>query len=252
MPNIESKLKSLGLDEKEQRFYLAVLQLGPAPVTAIAEKAGVTRTNGYALLARLESRGLVAQVASEHGVRHVVAEDPAILISHWERSRLMLDDLVPELKSIFNATDLKPRIRFYEGPEGIWKALWETLECKSGMLLGILSMSELLEVPGTAALSQFLAERVKRGIELRVLRSFAHDTDAIWPTSAAENRELRYAPPSVDLAMTMFVHDDKVTYVSSKRENYGLVIESRELAALNRAMFEGLWAVSTPSPAASS
>ena len=247
MTKIESKLAALGLDEKEQRFYLATLQLGSAPVTAIAARAGVTRTLGYDLLARLETRGLVTQVATS-GVRHVVAEDPTVLISHWDRTRTVLDDLVPELKSMFNATELKPRIRFYEGSEGIWKALWETLECRSGTLLGILSMSELAEVPGKDAMAQYIAERVKRGIKLRVLRSAGRETEDIWPSSEQEQRELRYAPPSVDLGMTMYVHDDKVTYLSSKRENYGLVIESHELAALNRALFEGLWITSRPGP----
>jgi HTH-type transcriptional regulator, sugar sensing transcriptional regulator len=226
MSKLESNLAALGLDDKEQRFYLATLQLGAAPVTAIAAKAGVSRTNGYDLLARLERRGLVTQVGT-NAVRHVVAEDPAVLVSHWERTRSVLDELVPELKSMFNATELKPRVRFYEGTDGIWKALWETLDCHSGTLLGILSMSELAEVPGKEATAAYIVERVRRGIKLRVLR---------------------YAPASVDLGMTMYVHDDKVTYLSSKRENYALVIESHELAALNRALFEGLWMTSSPNP----
>jgi sugar-specific transcriptional regulator TrmB len=58
---IDEQLASIGLDEKERRFYLAVLQLGAASVTEIAARAGVTRTNGYDLLARLEARGLVRQ-----------------------------------------------------------------------------------------------------------------------------------------------------------------------------------------------
>jgi HTH-type transcriptional regulator, sugar sensing transcriptional regulator len=250
MKSLESKLAALGLDDKEQRFYLATLQLGSAPVTAIAAKAGVPRTLGYDLLARLESRGLVAQVASTT-VRHVVAEDPAVLISHWDRTRSVLDDLVPELKSMFNATELKPRIRFYEGAEGIWRALWETLECRSGMLLGILSMSELAEVPGQAAMDKYIAERIQRKISLRVLRSPGRETENIWPSSDSELRQLRYAPPTVDLGMTMYIHDDKVTYLSSKRENYALVIESRELSALNKALFEGLWITSQAGPAIS-
>jgi sugar-specific transcriptional regulator TrmB len=248
MSNIESKLTALGLDTKEQRFYLAALQLGSAPVTAIAAKAGVTRTNGYDLLARLESRGLVAQVDNSNGVRHVTAADPAVLIANWERTRGILDDLVPELKSMFNATELKPRIRFYEGSEGIWKALWETLDCQSDTLLGILSMSELVEVPGPGAMSTYIAERVRRGKKLRVLRSASRETQDIWPSSNEERRELRYAPPSIDLGMTMYIHDDKVTYLSSKRENYGLVIESRELASLNRSLFEGIWSISLSHP----
>jgi len=245
MSKIESQLEELGLDKKELHFYMAVLQCGSAPVTMIAERAGVSRTNGYALLAKLENRGLVSQIARANGVMHVVAEDPTVLITQWERSRRLLDDVVPQLKSMFNASELKPRIHFYEGVDGILKALKGTLECRSEALLGILSMSELNEAPGSDAMNEIIAERVRRGIPLRVLRSQSRDVDTTWASSVEELRELRYAPASIDLGMTMYIHDDKVTYLSSRRENYGLVIESQELAALNRAMFEGLWTIST-------
>ncbi len=244
MSKIESQLEELGLDKKELRFYMAVLQCGSAPVTMIAERAGVSRTNGYALLAKLENRGLVSQIAKDNGVMHVIAEDPAVLIGQWERSRRLLDDVVPQLKSMFNASELKPRIHFYEGMEGIVKALRGTLECHNGPLLGILSMSELNEAPGSAAMNEIIAERVRRAITLRVLRSQSRDVETTWTSSNEELRELRFAPASIDLGMTMYIHDDKVTYLSSRRENYGLVIESQELSALNRAMFEGLWAIS--------
>jgi len=249
MSKIESLLEELGLDQKEMRFYLAVLQCGAAPVTMIAERAGVSRTNGYALLAKLENRGLVSQLAKDNGVMHVVAEDPAVLIAQWERSRALLDDVVPQLKSMFNASELKPRIHFYEGVDGILKALYGTLDCHSGTLLGILSMHELNEAPGRDAMATIIAERVRRGIGLRVLRSQSRDVETTWPSSEEALRELRYAPPWADLGMTMYIHDDKVTYLSSKRENYGLVIESKELSALNRSMFEGLWSISSKAPA---
>jgi len=241
---MRDQLEMLGLDEKEQRFYLAALELGSASVTDVATRANVSRTNGYDLLERLERRGLLAQVGEASGVRKVVPEDPSVLIREWDRKRLVLDDLVPELRSLYNGTPRKPRTRLYEGKEGIRRALWETLDCRSRLLLGVLSMHELLEVPGDQWMNGFIAERIKRGVSLHVLRSPARETDAIWPTRVEELRELRYAPPEVDLGMTMYIHDDKVTYVSSKEENYAMVIESRECASLNRTFFQTLWQVS--------
>jgi len=238
---MDAKLHALGLDEKERRFYLAALQLGSASVTDVAAQAGVSRTNGYDLLERLGRRGLVAHESEASGTRRVVPEDPSVLIRDWERKRIMLDELVPELRSLYNGTPRKPRTRIYEGAEGIHRALWETLECRSKVLLGVLSMHELLEVPGAKWMAGFIAERVKRGIRLNVVRSPLRETEGIWPSSEEELRELRYAPADVDLGMTMYINDDKVTYVSSKEENYAMTIESRELASLSRAFFNSLW-----------
>lgn len=242
---ITDKLAALGLDDKEIRFYLAALELGSASVTDVASRAKVTRTNGYDILARLEERGLLSQ-ATGNGARNVVAEDPGVLLRKWDQTRTALQELVPELRSLFNAAPHKPKIRFYEGADGIEQVLWGTLECRDKQLIGILSMSELLEVPSLQGMQRYIDERVRRGISLRVLRSHSRETADIWHSSTRELRNLRYAPETIDLGMTMYIHDNTVSYLSSKKENYALVIESAELAALHRALFEGLWLSSQP------
>ncbi|MEH2471145.1 sugar-specific transcriptional regulator TrmB [Nitrobacteraceae bacterium AZCC 2161] len=241
--NMDPRLLALGLDEKEQRFYLAALELGTAPVTAIAARADISRTNGYDLVQRLQKRGLVTQIEGEGGVRQVVAEDPSVLVQEWERTRTIIDDLVPELRSLYNGPQYKPRIRLYEGVEGIRRAFRETLDCQSKLLLGVLSMHELLEVPGSEWMAQYIEERIRRGIKLKVVRSSARDSKAIWPSSKKEERELRYAPATFNFGMTMYIYDDKVLHISSRQENYALVIQSEELSAMNRSLFEVLWTV---------
>lgn len=236
----DQRLEQLGLNDKEQRFYRAALELGSAPITSVAQRAGVTRTNGYDLLERLVARGMLTE-RDMAGVRHVVAEDPRVLIDEWDRTRTMLDDLVPELRSLYNGAQFKPRVHYHEGTEGIRRVLWSVLECQSKVIRGILSMSELLEVPGAEEMARFIAERARRGIKLEVLRSRTRETEPTWPSSASELRELRYAPEGIDLGMTMFLHDDVVSYISSKTENYAFSIESRELATLNKGIFEVLW-----------
>lgn len=238
------RLAAIGLDDKERRFYLAALELGTASVAAVASRAGVTRTNGYDLLERLEQRGLLVQVDGVAGARQVVPADPAVLIRDWDRTRSMLDELVPQLRALRGGSASQPRVRLHEGEEGIRRALWATLECRSGILRGILSMHELMEVPGAAWMAQYIAERVRRGIRLQVVRSHSRETRADWPDSRAELRDLRYAPADLDLGMTVYLFDDTVTCISSRRENYALVIESAELAALHRMLFSSLWASS--------
>lgn len=236
----DRRLEQLGLTDKEQRFYRAALELGSAPITNVAQRAGVTRTNGYDLLGRLSARGMLTEREVE-GIRHVVAEDPRVLIGEWNRTRSMLDELVPELHSLYNGAQFKPRVHYHEGVDGIRRVLWSVLECQSHLIRGILSMSELLEVPGAEEMNNFIAERARRGIQLQVLRSRSRESEQTWPDSKHELRELRYAPPSMDLGMTMFLHDDVVSYISSKKENYAFSIESRELATLNNGIFEAIW-----------
>jgi sugar-specific transcriptional regulator TrmB len=245
MMDFEQQLATMGLDGKLYQAYIAALELGEAPVQMVAKKAGFGRTTAYHLLAKLEQDGLIRMV-ERGGKRHVLAEDPVVILQRLERQRQVIGDLLPQLRSIYNRSKSKPEIRFYEGEEGILTVLWDTLTCRSKKLLGILSMHELIETPGLAKFDEYLAERVKRGIALRVLRSESNDVENIWPESTAELRELRHSPPAVLLSMTTYIYDDKVAFISSKKENYGMIFQSEEFSRLHESLFEGIWAISTP------
>lgn len=135
------------------------------------------------------------------------------------------------------------------GPrDGIRTVLDGTLACRSKELLGILSMGDLFNVPGRAAMEDLVRRRIAGGVRLKVLRSRERDVGDIWPTRAADLRELRYVPPGIVFTMTMYVYDDKVAIISSRRENFGMTIESQELAETQRNLFMVLWHASTPHP----
>jgi sugar-specific transcriptional regulator TrmB len=241
--DVEKVLNELGIDGTRAHFYLAALELGDAPVTAIAAKAGIGRSNAYEVLNRLTSMGLVSQV-EQAGKVHVIAEDPSVLLRRLEQQRMMVTAVLPDLHSIHNRSRSKPRIRFFPGEEGIRTVLWDTLNCSTGPLRGILSMQELLETPGSLIMEQYIEARVKIGLHFRVIRSHTRDTEAIWPTSKKELRQLRYAPANVPLAMTSYIYDNSVSFISSKRELYGILIQSQEFHALQETLFESLWAIS--------
>ena len=54
------KLQKFGLSEKEAKIYLALLELGTATVSDIAEKAEINRSNTYVLLNSIAERDLVS------------------------------------------------------------------------------------------------------------------------------------------------------------------------------------------------
>ncbi len=168
------------------------------------------------------------------------------MLQRLEVRRQVLSDIIPQIRSLYNRAKGKPQIRFYEGEEGVRTVLWDTLSCQSKVLRGILSMGELFETPGLPEMDAYIAERVSLGIQLRVLRSRERDIERIWPSTEKDLRELRYAPDTVTLGITQYLYDDKVAIISSKREDYGLLIESEDYARLQTSLFETLWQVSTP------
>lgn len=244
---IEDELARLGIEGADARFYLAALELGQAPVRQIAQRAGVSRTGGYDIMARLVRRGLLCRGDGGPRKGHVVlAEDPVRLARMLEEQQRALAAVLPELRSRYSRSTVRPRVRFYEGLEGIKTVLNDTLACRSRQLLGILSMGDLFAAPGRRFMEDYVRRRIRAGVSLKVLRSRAKDVGGVWPTRAADLRELRYTPAPLVFTMTTYVYDETVSIISSRRENFGMTIESAEFAELQRNLFMVLWRASDP------
>jgi HTH-type transcriptional regulator, sugar sensing transcriptional regulator len=57
---------------------------------------------------------------------------------------------------------------------------------------------------------------------------------------------LRWAPAGAVFTMTTWTYDDKVAFISSRRENFGVIIQSEEFSDLMNTLFAILWQVSRP------
>lgn len=249
------ELEQVGLEHIEARFYLAVLGLDRPTVAEAASAANVTRTNGYDITKRLIAKGLVS--TTEMGSRGkgrgsrtrqvLIANDPKTLIELWDAKKQVLDEIVPRLKAMQRKPGLTPRVRYLEGTAGIRHALFETLDWKSP-LNGILSMRDLMAVPGTQAMKEYIDGRRKRGLHLRVVRSPERDFVDGWPTSERDLRETRYAPTGKVFTMTMIIGEDTVAIISSQQENFAMMIDSPEYASMQYKLFEILWGTSSASP----
>ncbi|HEX5514813.1 MAG TPA: helix-turn-helix domain-containing protein [Gammaproteobacteria bacterium] len=238
-----NQLSRLGLSGKRGRFYLAALELGEAPVTAIATRAGIGRTTAYDILEGLLSEGLVTQV-EKSGRLHVVAEDPAVFLRNLDERRRVIDEVLPEVQAVYSRSAFKPKVRYYAGVEGIRTVMEDTLTCRSGELCGILSMVELLKVPGEAYMRHNIQRRIAAGLKLRVVRNPAEEVNNIWLSLAEELREVRFSPSKEPFTMTTYIYDNKVACISSRQEDFALLIESVEFAGVQKALFETLWAAS--------
>ncbi|WP_269495946.1 TrmB family transcriptional regulator [Castellaniella sp. S9] len=246
---ISHLLDRLGISGKRGDFYLAALALGEASVTDVAKHAGIGRTTAYDIFSSLIREGLLNQIEKSNKT-YVVAEDPVVLLRNAEQRRRQVEEALPEIQAIYSHSLLKPRVRYYSGIDGITTVLNESLSCHSGELCGILSMVELLNVPGRQFMQEHIQRRIGAGIRLRVVRSASEEIEeGIWPSSVEELREVRFSPVATSFTMTSYVYDDKVAYISSKRENFAMLIQSKEFAGLQKTLFDSLWSASIPESA---
>ena len=115
---LEQYLQNIGLDDKEAKFYLAGLQLGPASLQDLAKSASIKRTTGYEIVDGLVSKGLFS--VSQKGKRKVfVAQEPDNLLLFLKQRENILSQIMPDLEALKNTSAKRPAIRIYDGIEGI-------------------------------------------------------------------------------------------------------------------------------------
>jgi sugar-specific transcriptional regulator TrmB len=248
---MREELEQAGLDPKEAQLYLAILALGQPTVAQAAQAAQVSRTNAYDVVRRLTQRGLVTVTEigptgerAGRGRGVLRATDPEQFLTEWRARGNVLRELVPRLKAVMSTETSRPRVRYLEGQTGITAALWETLTW-GVPLKGILSMMDLLQVPGRQTMEEYIAKRRDLGITLNVVRSPEKETEDLWPSHEQDLRDVRFAPPEHVFTMTMIIGSDSVAVISSRRENFAMMIDSREYAELQSGLFGSLWSAST-------
>ena len=63
--DIEKVLQEIGLNKKEVKVYVTLLQLGQDTAFRIASKSGIKRSTVYTILERLKSIGLVSMAKTK-------------------------------------------------------------------------------------------------------------------------------------------------------------------------------------------
>ncbi len=123
-------LVKIGLNEKEAKVYLALLELGPATAYRIAPKAGIKRPIAYVVLESLQTRGLVS-VVPQGERRLFVAADPGKLLGEMEQKKELYKRFLPNLEALYSDVSKKekPQVQFFEGREavyGLYEKIYES------------------------------------------------------------------------------------------------------------------------------
>ena len=241
--------QNLGLTDKEAKVYLAILGLGDSTILPIAKRSGVKRTSIYYFIDRLVELGLVDQ-AKIRGRMHYKAKPPEQLVNLQEQRLSEVKKALPQFESLYNVSTKKPRISYFEGPEQMRQIMYEEWKCKE--VLFIWPTLNVLEVIGGAKfLEEIVQGDVERGVKLRIIR-FRSQTAAWQGAKHGEvpGREIRFAPEGLDLPMAIGIFDTgKVGFLTSKKEGFGILIESEELYQAMRVFFELFWEKSVPAAA---
>ena len=244
-------LESIGLDAKQSQLYIAGLQLGTAPASEYAKATGLNRITSYNVLEELVQKGYFTLVKKMRS-KWYAPVSPEYVALEARKNAESLERALPELRSLQGSTYRKPRVRFFEGWDGIRHVYEDTLQ----------SGTELLNFANSAVVRKFwpqyddeyVSERVKRGIRLRGIAPDDTAGQRVHGEDTEKHREIRLVPAKdFDFKNEINIYDHKVAICSfdsglkGDKDMFGVIIESKEVAETQRQIFEMAWryAVST-------
>lgn len=239
---IQNVLKKIGLDDDEAAVYMACLELGPNAVAKIAKHSGVKRTTVYLVAKSLMEKGLLGQYNTRHGV-HLSVQPPEYLLSQMEEKAKELAGILPQLKAVARKDAGRPQIKYFEGKEGYFSVSEDTLQKHASEVLWLGNPKAIYDVIGEKYDNEYyIPTRLKRKIKLRALlfknswsEKFKRGVDPEFL------RNVEFLPDNFPFHSTQFIYQNKVAFISSTKELISVLIESRDLAEMERAKFEMLW-----------
>ncbi|MFA6917902.1 MAG: urea ABC transporter substrate-binding protein [Candidatus Gracilibacteria bacterium] len=252
---IQQLLSDIGLSDKESAMYIALLRHGEQPISFLAKKVGFNRGTGYVILHSLLEKGLVTK-STKKDVNYFAPLDPEQLITYLEHRKQKIESdktrvkaMMEQLTAIANPNAVKPKIKFFEGAEGARTVLEDTLSSHEKVLHAYQSISDVIDFAGADFFEDYTNRRIQTSCVLYAIQTRDKDKKAFdldprsrrHTTSKKELREIRYASEDMAFPMTMYIYDNKLAVISSKEEGFSLIIESRELAEMQKKIFGMMW-----------
>lgn len=245
-------LTKAGFDPKETKVYLAGLELGSAPASAIAEKAGIVRSTSYGILEELVHKGLASKT-ERSGVLWFNIDSPELIKDYIKAQKEDLDTveeeidrLLPQLKKIQKEFGFKPEIEIFEGAKGLAAAMKSTIADTKRMAKNNIPIlingqtANMVEV--WPEFPEFAMWRAKSGVKIKMFISDARN-DFVDPQMAAI-RDMHYKiktlPDKYIYTAGANLFDEKIMLVDFD-QLVTVIIKNKPLVEMMRNSFEFMW-----------
>jgi sugar-specific transcriptional regulator TrmB len=246
---IKNLLSELNFSDKESLVYLALLEIGSGKAHEVAKKTGLNRTTVYDIFEVLMQRGLVSKYKKGSATFFNALEPKHLLtyldrekeeqIKKLEKQKQKVSEFLPQLISLQNIFTNKPKVQFFEGEKGMREAYEDTLTSKE-IILAYANVETMHE-----GLPNFFPEYYKRRAANKIFIRAIFPKNKLSIERAMHNqeemRDTRFLPESeMTFSPEVNIYNNKIL-IASWKEKMAILIESKELAELQKLTFNLLW-----------
>ena len=229
---LDQEIQDIGLSDKEAKVYLAALELGQASAQEIAKKSQVNRATTYVAIESLINLGLMSSLhegkkqlfsaASPNRLLELIEIEKANIKS----KKTKLDQLMPQLQSIYNKKQNKPVVRYYEGKEGLNTLNKEFIELAEGDIKMAYSLDNVKKLFSEEERNKMRNLRINANVRTQVIYSSEDKNLSSDKTGTRFRVDHKKYPLLADIA----VYDDKIRLANLTNKIGGVIIEDKDIA----------------------
>jgi HTH-type transcriptional regulator, sugar sensing transcriptional regulator len=238
---IQEVLTMFGFGPKDQEVYLGLLSFGQSTLTPLARDMGLPVSTVQSAMQRLVKKGVV-DVSKRKSRQVFEAADPSVFKDLLKEQAKGIGAILPLLTKLKTDPLITPKLKVFRN-ERVSEIFNESLECKSGVVLEIVSAKAFQQVIGEKY--HYSRRRVKAGVHLKSLRVREHEIKKYSSkTHARELREARFLPPELTFEANVLLWDDTAAFFSTKPEGLHWMVQNKSITEMMKQIFHLLWSVS--------
>jgi len=243
--NISDVFKQLGFNENKRKVYLSLINLGEATARDISHSCKVERTNTYKILSELMEQNLVEELPGK--VKKYLVVNPTKLIDIQEENKKAIEAVMPELMGMLGSGTTKPKLKYYEGEEGVKKVFEDSLNMAPGSVIKSFSSTEnIIGRFGQIYTRHYAERRAQAKITRLSLRPTSDKPKSkndweIFSSDDSLKREIRFLPSHIKNTTLIQIYDNKISVIGAPEEGYAFILESKELYNLLGQVFDLVW-----------
>ncbi|MFH1946668.1 MAG: helix-turn-helix domain-containing protein [Candidatus Magasanikbacteria bacterium] len=247
MTSITDTLIKYGFEPSTADLYVILANNGEMTVPQMMEKFEFSRASVYDSLSQLLAQDFV-EYRKEGRVAYYKPVHPNKLfglIEQKKRDTTLLEeemkDSIKTLIGVYNLSENKPGVRFFEGEEGFKEALYDSLEATE-TIYAYVDMDALQKYAGDVN-REYVKKRQENGIHKRLLVLDTPEARQYLKKQGSKATEFRFLPPNMKPFRTgMEIYDNKISYFTLRENNtVAVILEDRDIYRFHRHIFEALW-----------
>ena len=227
-----------GLNEKETKVYLFLLERGLNNAQEISKQTGIIRQTVYELLNKLEHMGLVCEI-NQNKKTFFEASKPDKLISLIEEKKKIIDSVMPSLSELGKGIASRSNAKLFRGIKRIKAINEEVLKSKE--------IKTILPKFGEDFMKEFYVgnfsiKRIEKKIPIKILRGeIETEFQKSIDTDKKAFREVKFLKDLSEIKTQYIIYENSLAVISFHEEPFGVIIEDEFVYHSINLFFDLLW-----------